>query len=154
VTAAVIVATAGGQTPGVRTIDLTQVPKGASFGFVDNPPKTRFTREGEPRRLSPGDLEVLSIAVADAQGTRVGRLHAYCVVTRRGVVANHEEECTASYRLRDGTIAVSDVFVGSESSSWTASIVGGTGAYEGARGTLTSVGNKDGSHTDTLRLLP
>ena len=154
VTAAVIVATAGGQTSGGRTVTLTEVPKGASFGFVDSPPKTRFTREGEPRKLAPGDLEVLSITVADSQGVRVGRLHAYCVVTRRGVVAKHEEECTASYRLGDGTITASDAFVGSESTTWTAAIVGGTGAYEGARGTLTSVANKDGSHTDTLRLLP
>jgi hypothetical protein len=154
VTAAVIVATAGGQASGRGTIELTQVPKGASFGFVDSPPKTKFTREGEPRKLSPGDLEVLSITVADARGVCVGRLHAYCVVTRRGVVANHEEECTASYRLGTGTITVSDVFVGSESSNWTAAIVGGTRAYAGARGTLTSVSNKDGSHTDTLRLLP
>jgi hypothetical protein len=154
ITAAIIVTNAGGEASQGRTITLTEVAKGASFGFVDNPPTTTFTREGEPRRLSPGDLEIEAITVANTQGARVGRFHAYCVVTRPGIFARHEEECTGTYRLNDGTITVADVFAGSETSDWTAAIVGGTGAYAGARGTLTSVAARGGSRTDTLRLLP
>jgi hypothetical protein len=153
-TGAIVAATAGGQAPQGRTITLTELAKGASFGFVDNPPKTRFNREGEPRKLSPGDVEVESVTVADPQGAHVGRAAAYCVLTRPGVVRRHEEECTVSYRLTDGTITVADLFAGSETSDWTAAIVGGTGAYDGARGTLKSVTGSNGSRTDTLQLLP
>lgn len=135
VTAAAIATTAGGQGTAGRTISLTEVPQGASFAFVDNPPRTKFTREGEPRRLSPGDLEIESITVANAQGAHVGRFHVYCILTRPGVVSSHQEECTGTYRLSNGTITVTDVFAGSESSDWTAAIVGGTDAYEGATAT-------------------
>lgn len=155
ITAAAIAATAGGQAPQGRTITLTEVPKGATFGFVDNSPKTTFSHEGEPRKLSVGDIEIESIAVADQHDNRVGRFDAYCVVSRPGRPSHHGEECTGTYRLKDGTIGTAGSFVGSESSPGTFAIIGGTRAYEGARGTLTiSAPHKDGSRTDTLGLLP
>jgi hypothetical protein len=155
ITAAAIAASAGGQTAPGSTITLTEVPKGASFGFVDNPPHTRFSHEGEPRKLSVGDLEVESIVVADQQGNRRGRFDAYCVITRPGVPASHEEECTGTYRLTDGSISALGSFVGKDSDDFTAAITGGTGAYAGARGSLKSVAvGKSGKRTDTINLLP
>ena len=150
---ATVAATAGGQGTQGRTITLTEVPKGASFGLVDAAPKTKFNKEGEPRRFSPGDEEIVSIAVADQQGNKVGRFDAYCLITRPGKPAHHEEVCTGTYRLGDGTISAVGSFVGNDANTFTGAVVGGTGAYEGARGTLTS---DPGSHgtTDTIHLLP
>jgi allene oxide cyclase-like protein len=155
ITASAIAATAGGQGPQGRTITLTEVPKGATFGFVDNLPRTTFSHEGEPRKLSVGDIEIESIAVADQKGNRVGRFDAYCIVSRPGRPSHHGEECTGTYRLKDGTISAVGSFVGSETSPGTFPIVGGSRAYGGARGTLTiSAPHKDGTRTDTLALLP
>jgi hypothetical protein len=153
-TAAAIVASAGGQAPSGTTLVLHEVAKDADFAIVDNPPKTKFSREGEPRRFSIGDMEVVSIPVADDQGHKVGRFDAYCVLVRPGKPSHHEEECTGTYRLADGTISGSGVFVGSEATStFRGAITGGTGAYEGARGTITDVPGAKGT-TDTLHLLP
>lgn len=43
---------------------------------------------------------------------------------------------------------------GSDATTFRAAIVGGTGAYAGARGTLTLVSSEHGGSTDTLVLLP
>jgi hypothetical protein len=84
----------------------------------------------------------------------VGRFHVYCVLTRRGVISNHQEEWHRHVPTRRRTITVAGMFAGSEADDWTASVVGGTGAYEGARGTLISVAGQNASRTDTPRLLP
>jgi hypothetical protein len=155
ITGATIAASAGGQTSQGRTITLIENPKGASFGFVDNAPHTKFSHEGEPRKLSSGDLEIESIAVTDTQGNALGRFDAYCVLTRPGVPRKHEEECTGTYRVKDGTLSAVGSFVGKDSDDFTAAITGGTGAYNAARGTLKSVAvGTSGKRTDTLELLP
>jgi hypothetical protein len=152
-TAAVIAATAGGQAPQGRTITLTESPKGASFGFVDNAPRTTFTKEGEPRRLSPGDVEVESVALTGEQGDRIGRFDAHCVIVRPGRPSAHEEECTGVYRLEDGTISAALAHVGADVGVFRAAITGGTGAYESAGGAVTlNVTSRKTTHT--LHLLP
>jgi allene oxide cyclase-like protein len=153
ISAAAIAASAGGQTSGERTITVHEVFKGASFGFVDNPPHTKFSKEGEPHRFSPGDVEVESTLLKDDQGNRVGRFDAYCVVTRPGVPAAHEEACSGAYRLKDGQISVVGAIVGADTGTFSATVTGGTKAYEGARGTVTFRSTKTG-FMDTLRLLP
>jgi hypothetical protein len=153
VLAALIIGSAGGQAPQGRTIVLTELPKTASFGFVDNPPKTKLTAEGEPRRFSPGDSETFSIPVADQQGKRVGRFDGQCVVVRLGGPRNHEEYCAGAYRLQDGVISIATALIG-DTGNYSAAVSGGTGAYAGTRGTLESVTSNSGQTTDTLRLLP
>lgn len=150
---ATVIATAGGQTPQGRTLVLIELTKGATFGSVDNPPKSTLTHERQPQRLSVGDLEVFSLPVADQQGHRHGRLDGQCVATRPGTPRVHEEFCTAAFRLNDGRISLATAQIG-ESSTFVAAVTGGTGAYEGARGTLTSIMSKSGRSTDTLHLLP
>lgn len=153
ITAAAIAATAGGQAAQGRTLTLHELAKGASFGFVDSPPRTTFTQEGEPRKFSPGDLEVQSAPITDAQGNRLGRFDAYCVITRPGIPKAHEEACSGAFRLKDGAISVVGASVGGDTGTFTAAVVGGTGAYEGARGMVTFVSSKTG-FTDTVHLLP
>ena len=153
ITAAAIATSAGGQAPQGRTLTLHELAKGGSFGFVDNPPRTTLTKEGEPRRFSPGDIEVESVPITDARGAHLGRFDAYCVVTRPGVPGAHEEACSGAYRLKDGAISVVGAIVGSDTGTFSAAVVGGTGGYRGARGTVTFRSTKTG-FTDTLHLLP
>jgi hypothetical protein len=148
-----VIAAAGGQAPQGRTLTFYEHAKNATFALADNPPKTTFTREGEPRSLSPGDMESFSFVVTDKQGNRLGRLDGHCVIVLPGKAASHEEFCAVAYRLKDGVITASAALIG-ETGKITAAITGGTRAYEGARGTLTSVTAKNGDSTDTVHLLP
>jgi hypothetical protein len=152
VVAAIVVASAGGQATG-QTITLTELAKGGQFGFVDNPPKSKRTKEGEPRHFSIGDIESFSARVADASGNVVGGLDAHCVVSRAGTGLTHEDSCVGGFHLKDGVIALA-VAGRVDTPTTVIAIVGGTGAYNGARGTMTSVSHKNGGATDTLELLP
>ena len=153
VVAAVAVATAGGQAPAGRTITLTEVGKTGQFGFVDNPPKSKRNKEGEPRHFSVGDIEAFSSRVKDDQGNFVGGLGAHCVVTRAGTGLTHQDSCVGGFNLKDGTIALAVAGIVDKPTTVIA-IVGGTGAYNGARGTMTSVQHKNGDSSDTLEILP
>jgi hypothetical protein len=151
--AAVAVASAGGQAPLGRTIVLLEQPKGAEFAFVDNPPHTKATKRGEPLHVSGGDLEAFSATVTDQQGAALGFVAGQCTIGHRGNSTKHRESCTAAFRLKDGIITVATALAG-DTGNVVAAITGGTGAYNGARGTLTSVTGKDNKTTDTLELLP
>jgi hypothetical protein len=62
--------------------------------------------------------------------------------------------CSGVYALKDGTIVASGLVDGvANEIPDRLAVVGGTGAYAGARGTLTSAETKTGS-TDTIELLP
>jgi hypothetical protein len=150
--ASIGVAAAEGQAPQGRTLVLTELAQGGREAFVDNPPRAKRTREGEPRRVSVGDIFALSGRIADQQRNRVGTLHEQCVVTVPGTPRNAQAICTAVLALKDGQISAVFALVGERNP--TASVTGGTGAYAGARGTVTSVSNPDGSSTDTFQLLP
>jgi hypothetical protein len=145
--------TAGGQAPPGRTLVLTELAKGGTFGLVDNPPRSRGPRRGFPARLSPGDIEAFSSVLANAQGQRVGRIHVGCVVTVGGRPSNSAATCTGALRLNDGLITVVAPVIGTPTTI-AATITGGTGNYEGARGDFTTVSHRNGTSTDTLHLLP
>jgi len=147
-TGAVLAASGGAQDPGGRTINL--VTKDFKFKLVDNPPRSRG------RRAPPGagDQLVLSATVLNPTGARVGRLHATCAVTvggRRGRAV-----CQGIYDLADGQMHLLVAYTGSADVS--GSVVGGTGAYAGARGTFVSKdrpGESGGDPSDdTVTLLP
>jgi hypothetical protein len=149
--AATVAAVAGGQAPQGRTIVLTELARGGTSAFVDNPPTAKRTRGGVPARLSVGDTQTFTVRVAQ-QGKPVGRLHVHCVVTMPGTERSGRALCTGVFRLNNGMISVATVLAGARNP--TAVVNGGTGAYVGARGTLTSVSHRNGGDTDTLQLLP
>jgi hypothetical protein len=105
---------------GEQTIQLALV-KG-SFHSVDQ----------RPHGYSPGDMQIFGGRLVSDGQTR-GRVQAYCVV-----VSSSNQECSFTYALDGGQIAA---VVGygkglSANKSSTDPIVGGTGAYEGARGEI------------------
>ena len=101
------------------------------FKFVDHAPRTKFTANG-PTRLSVGDEIVQHDAYLNASGKRVGGLDLVCTVTRGG-----------SFALSTG--GGFDVHE--------AAIVGGTGRFAGARGTVTTRPSKSQTNRDEFHLL-
>ena len=139
------------QEPAAR--ELTLVERGFKFGTVDNPP--RGARRGA---TSPGDVVTQSWTVHDDAGTRLGTAHQVCTATTRGRRPPRRGpyfHCTGTYLLRDGSLQFAFAFREGRSTDEAATaVVGGTGAYEGARGTITSRGQLPGPLRSTVRLLP
>ena len=147
IAAAIAFATSGGaQTGGERTLKF--VEKGGSSKFVDNPPKAR-TRNGPP---SPGDEFIFSSPLYDESGARAGLVAIHCTVEVGA--ARNLADCQGTAKLKDGTLAVSGL--SGDSRKTVVAVTGGTGAYEGARGSVTSVARSDADNApsdDTVHLL-
>jgi hypothetical protein len=147
-TGLVLMAASGSaQTPGATTLQLFERERGSSFGFVDNRPRARN------ERASVGDMFAFNSPIFDqARTTRLGVISVQCTVTRPGREAQSESMCSGALRLRDGLITIATTIKGSPRTV-TAAVTGGTGAYNGARGTFTSTTVRGGSE-DTIALIP
>lgn len=148
--AVILSASGSAQTSGARTIKLFEREKGSTFRFVDNPPKSRNKRRP---RASTGDVFVFSTPIFnEARKLRLGQLSVQCTVSRPGTERTETAVCHGAFALKDGQIAVEAVVRG-DPKTVVAAVTGGTGVYEGARGTLRSKTVKKGSE-DTITLLP
>jgi hypothetical protein len=99
--------------------------------------------------------------LTDAQGARVGVGHAYCVTSpgrlRPGDTPTRLSEgrgalriCVESFELHDGQItAQGEVLLGG---ARTMPVVGGTGAYMGAIGTLRTTATRSGEQEIVIRV--
>jgi len=145
VAALVAVSSGGAQQPDARTITLIQPDDAGSFHFIDNPP-----RQGEEAPPLAGDMFVGSSPLFTKAGKRAGTLDFQCAVITGG--ERGRIHCTGVYSLAGGTIAAQVVFPGFRPVTRIA-ITGGTGAYEGARGSIISRERRNET-VDTIRLLP
>jgi hypothetical protein len=102
------------------TLELVQRSSETRSGFVDAPPR---------RREGPGDLFTVAGPVRDASGRRTGRADASFVQT----TARHAQG-TATFSLPSGTLVATGVVDSGRSDRL--AIVGGTGAYADASGTV------------------
>ena len=141
--------TTGGaaQAPGERTFKIIEGSAG-TFKLIDNAPKARNPRNP---RFSAGDAFVFTSPLFNEANRRIGNLHVYCAVTRCGRFARVRGQCNGTFALRDGTLAVSAVLRGGDASI---AVIGGTGAYEGARGSVTDRDLPRGRTENTVHLLP
>jgi hypothetical protein len=146
---AVFCAFAASATAAKETIiTFTEPEKGAVFHFVDNAPKTKVDKHGNPLRISAGDqLTIWNPLVSG--GKRIGHLQAFCFATKpakRNFTAA-AFECTGTWVLPTGTLSGQAVLgkVGAEGA-----IVGGTGIYANAHGTFISEEGKTTTTTITL----
>jgi hypothetical protein len=113
--------------PPIGTLQV--VLRQQSFRFVDLPPKR--SGDGPP---SPGDHTITTYRVFDASGAkRLGRADFVCTSLNRR--AEHDQ-CA-------GTIALSDGQIATQGDAGNVAVVGGSGAYAGARGTATGVDHPD-----------
>jgi hypothetical protein len=121
--------------------------EGIALRLRRHPPKSKNGK------ASVGDTFAFNSPVFDqARTTRRGVLSVRCTVTSPGKESKAETECTGVFRLNDGMISLATTIKGSPKTV-TAAVTGGTGAYVGARGSLTSMTVKGGSE-DTITFAP
>jgi hypothetical protein len=131
-----LVANSGAQQPGppTGTLELVSLNRETQFAFVDNPPR---------RRERAGDLFVINARLRDISNRPAGQVHASFAETQPPprVVA----QGSATFILPTGQIMVSGPIVdrGRNDRTDTLAVVGGSGTYTGAGGTLVT--------TDTRR---
>lgn len=147
---AILSASGSAQAPGPTTLQVFERERGSHFGFVDNPPKVKNERNF---KASVGDVFAFNSPIFDqSRATRLGALGVQCTVTKPGSEARSESICVGAFRLKDGTIALTGTLKG-DPDTVVVAVTGGTGAYTGARGTMTSTRVKGGAE-DTIALLP
>lgn len=117
-------------------VELAWRERERSFTFLDEAPRTRLTRAGQPRRFSPGDGFVSSKWRLDARGRRIGRIEERCTITNSGrrIGALHSV-CIGVVVLPNGQLHAS-FSPNFASDGREAAVTGGTGAYAGATGTI------------------
>jgi hypothetical protein len=130
-----------------RSVTFHLVEKQVGSNFIDNPPRQGF-------RSPPlmGDQFVVLSDVRTRAGAHAGWLNATCTVSRGG--PRGTGPCYGYYSFKGGELM--GIAALSYSSNVThVAIVGGTGVYEGATGTVTSVSRGQNSPytDDTFRLL-
>jgi hypothetical protein len=97
-----------------------------------------------PAPLNKGDFAFIgfleSDGLADANGRKVGYYHTACTLEADRVPPRSDpgQVCAYYLNLRDGQIVAEGA--GGDQQPWTVPIIGGTGAYLGARGSVTTVG--------------
>lgn len=125
---AVASAGAGAQSAPSGTLELVQRERDVRSGFVDNPPR---------RRESAGDAFTVAGPVRDTEARKVGRVQAVFTQTGRRTALG-----SATFLLRGGRLTIAGALAGSGTDELV--IAGGTGAYAGARGTVTLREASDG----------
>jgi hypothetical protein len=136
-TAGLALAADGAAPPSAGALQIVLQPQ--AFHVVDVPPKR--SRDGA---ASPGDATVTVYRVLDAAGEkRLGRAQFVCTATDGG---GRHEQCSGTIALPGGQIAT-------QGDAEHVAVVGGSGAYAGARGTATGEDHADRVDV-TVRLLP
>jgi|1186.fasta_scaffold122230_2 hypothetical protein len=117
-----------------------EVQKGTTFSFVDNPPRSTNARRPRP---SAGDALVFTIPLAKGGRSR-GTLRATCTIT--GIVKKRTSAlCYGVLSLKEGELVLVVSTSNLDDPKTTGSVIGGTRAYAGARGTFVSTTTKDGT---------
>jgi hypothetical protein len=149
---AVMAAGGSASHPGSQTLRVALVP--TTEHSIDNPPRSKA--RGANPSISAGDAVVLTEQALDPSGRRVGTAHVHCVATLGSKNLDRATaQCATTLKLRDGDIMGAFVFRGEEPR--TVAVTGGTGAYEGARGSITFARKKIGQRTldeARIHLLP
>lgn len=151
VAAAILVAVAGAGAQSGKTIVFVQRNSDYTMlRFVDQLPKSPT---GQPDHISPGDQILQMVKERDAKGNVIGRRYDDLTFLTASTNFSSIDLVRTVFVFGDGTVYTQGLH-GPNLSSPDA-VTGGTGAYAGARGTLTEVDAKKGNYsTETIRLLP
>jgi allene oxide cyclase len=118
-------ANAASATSQPRSLHL--VERGGTFHVVDAPPKG-----ADVFRFSPGDVVIVTRDLYADTGARRGTLRIVCTAVSADV-----QQCVGSATLPGGTLEFAGLSTPSPTTS--VAVTGGTGAYDGARGSTLSV---------------
>ncbi len=133
---------------GGRVIRFLEVDQQRNDLYVDSDHNNREST-GD---IFMGSFQLYSWAKAGGRGQRIG--HAKVMCTFRG---ESSAFCTGTFFIPGGSV-VGEGYIRFSNAPFTIPVVGGTGAYAGARGTFTSRSIKDNGEVslsaDVIRLLP
>jgi hypothetical protein len=129
-----------------RVLTFHLVEKSLTFSYQDNPPLGAAFR-----KVSPGDAYELTSALVTRTGKRAGTLRAHCVFVAGGSY-NAASTCSGTFGFAGGTLEAQTTQLGQAPVTHIA-IIGGTGVYEGASGSVTSTGSENGPTHDTLHIV-
>jgi hypothetical protein len=134
-----------------QTLTVTETARGGTSDVVDHPPKS--PSGGADRRLSKDDTLVITNPLRDTAGRPIGRVRASCAITKAGGFDKAAADCLGVFQMKAGKLYVT-LPLNFAASTSNGTVLGGTGAYTGLRGTWTSVQHRNGSSTDTFTLAP
>ena len=153
---AIAIVPAGGSSAqtGGRTITLFGDEHGGTSAFIDNRPHSPVADPESPKaRASMGDQGYFTQTVRDTKGgKRVGKVFGTETVMSGTRFPHITDIVHAVFALTDGQIIVEHALDESRKAV-PAAVIGGTGAYVGARGTFTSKPGRSGNEY-TITLLP
>jgi len=149
---AIAVASGSAQTAGGRTLTLFENVANESNSLVDNAPKSPAKNpDSASFRLSRGDELVGRTPLLDHKGgTRVGTSYFQATVAKGRKFEGAVLQAQVVLALRDGNLVLEGL---AGSTDNPLAVVGGTGAYEGARGQTTEKETDHGAVL-TIQLLP
>jgi len=136
---------------GVHAETGAKAATGTTINLLEDENGSTFVRIGRHTGAAPGDQGLLSRTLRTMQKKPIGQLNISCVVTKGGL--HSTSICTGVYELPGGTLVGTTIGHGSQS-AYHIAITGGTGRYEGARGSILSVAGSTGFAKDTIHLLP
>jgi len=140
-TGAAALAASGGKTTGTTIHLLEDITRSISVPI------------GHHTGLAPGDEGAYNRTLRTMQKKPIGQLNVSCVLTKGGL--NWIGLCTGVYTFAGGTLVGTTIDRPSQGpNTLHIAVTGGTGRYEGARGSILSVGTKTGFARDTIHLLP
>jgi hypothetical protein len=121
--------------------------RGVAFLRFYERPGPRTTVDRVPKGKI-GDVFLYSNPIFDRQGTRVGTDHGVCTM-----LDARQSQCNATLTLPKGQIVTLGLHGPEPESKYQAAVIGGTGAYSAARGTLITRPLKDGGWTILISLV-
>lgn len=133
--------------------DVALAQTGTTFKLLEDEARGTRVPIGNHTGLAPGDQGVSTRTLRTMEKKPVGQLNISCVTTKGGV--NWIQICTGVYTLAGGTLVGTTIDRPSQGpNTLHIAVTGGTGRYEGARGSIVSAGSSTGLATDTIHLLP
>jgi hypothetical protein len=152
VTIGIAVASTGSAQTGGRTLTVFENVGRERSALVDNAPRSPSRNPASRRfRLSAGDELVNRTPVLDRRGgAPLGTSYAHAVVVEGKSFTRATLQADVVLALRDGSIAMTGL-AGAAQRPF--AVAGGTGAYEGARGSATEK-EVDGGAELAIHLLP
>jgi len=113
----------------------------AALRFYERPGPTSFVNNAPMgKKAGRGDIVIYANPVFDRHGTQVGTDHGVCTVLN-----DSQSQCEATVVLPKGQLVTHGIQ--SARTSFEVAVIGGTGAYAGARGTMAARPIKDGGST-------
>jgi allene oxide cyclase len=132
---AIAVTSGTAQAPAERTLTFVERSSDTGRALADVPPLT-----GKFGLVTSGDTLLFKNALLDASGgTKLGSFEARCgFLHATRTFTGSRAICDGVYTLGDGTITGSAAVTFNNGKPITFAVTGGTGAYEGARGSGTT----------------